>query len=323
MLSHSLQLPSRLRIPTGLAVGDVNVYLIETADGMVLVDTGPRRPDALAALERGLAERGLAFGDLSAIWLTHPHVDHIGLVREVAGRSGARVFGSRESAEWLAAWEATWQARKKGTAAFCRLAGAPKGTDEAIARTFDHFCAIGEAADGVTPVDEGERLGAFDVVRVDGHARGHLAFVGQRAVLTGDFLLERISSNAIVEPPAGPDDPWPSMLTVQIASLSRALSWRGMTGYGGHGLTISDLPATAARHIAAAKTRQMAFLADLATPMTLWEATLRRFPDAVGEKAFLAMSETAGHLFRLRDRGFVRVEERAGKWVFEAARRAP
>ncbi len=316
-----LSMPSPIRLPTGLPVGDVNVYLIETPDGTTLVDTGPRTEATLAALEEGLAARGLALRDVNELWLTHSHVDHIGLAGEVVARSGARVFGSEEVRAWLADWEGMWRARTAATGAFCHLAGAPPGTDGDIASTFDRLASIGSGLEGVKAIDEGDTVGGWDVVRVDGHARGHLAFVGERAVITGDFLLERISSNAIVEPPEGPGEAWPSMLTIQIASLSRALGWQGRTGFGGHGPTMSDIPHAAGRHIAAAERRQMAFLKDLARPMTLWQATRSRFPDALGERAFLAMSETAGHLFRLRDRHLVRMDETSGTWTFQAVAR--
>jgi len=320
-LRDVLSMPWPIRLPTGLPVGDVNVYLLETPDGAILVDAGPRTEAALAALEEGLAQRGLSLRDVKQLWLTHAHVDHIGLAGEVAALSGARVFGSEEVRAWLSDWEGMWRARKSATAAFCRLSGAPRGTDGIIASTFDRLASIGCGLEGVSAIDEGDAVDGWNVVRVDGHAMGHLAFLGEHAVITGDFLLQRISSNAIVEPPEGPGEAWPSMLSIQIASLSRALGWQGRTGFGGHGPTMSDIPHAAGRHIAGAERRQVAFLKDLAQPMTLWQATRSRFPDAVGERAFLAMSETAGHLFRLRDRHLVRMDETSGTWTFQAVAR--
>jgi glyoxylase-like metal-dependent hydrolase (beta-lactamase superfamily II) len=62
----------------------VGVYVLETDDGPALLDCGPT--STLPALKTGLAQRGLALGDIRHLLLTHIHLDHAGaagtLVRE-------------------------------------------------------------------------------------------------------------------------------------------------------------------------------------------------------------------------------------------------
>jgi len=62
----------------------VGVYLVETDDGPALFDCGPTT--CLDALKEGLADRGLALGDVRHLLLSHIHLDHAGaagtLVRE-------------------------------------------------------------------------------------------------------------------------------------------------------------------------------------------------------------------------------------------------
>jgi glyoxylase-like metal-dependent hydrolase (beta-lactamase superfamily II) len=62
----------------------IAVYPLETADGPALFDCGPT--STLGNLRAGLAERGLAIGDLRHLLLSHIHLDHAGaagtLVRE-------------------------------------------------------------------------------------------------------------------------------------------------------------------------------------------------------------------------------------------------
>lgn len=59
-------------------------YLLDTADGPALLDCGPST--TVETLKTGLAERGLALGDIRHLLLTHIHLDHAGatgvLVRE-------------------------------------------------------------------------------------------------------------------------------------------------------------------------------------------------------------------------------------------------
>src|SRR4051812_23910702 len=54
----------------------IGVYLLETTDGPALLDCGPTT--TLPALEAGLAEHGVAVGDLRHLLLTHIHLDHAG-----------------------------------------------------------------------------------------------------------------------------------------------------------------------------------------------------------------------------------------------------
>jgi len=62
----------------------IGSYVVETDDGLALVDCGPA--SCVPALEAGLAARGLELADLSHLLLTHIHLDHAGatgvLVRE-------------------------------------------------------------------------------------------------------------------------------------------------------------------------------------------------------------------------------------------------
>src|SRR5258707_617928 len=62
-------------------------YLLDTTDGPALLDCGPTT--TVAALEGGLAARGLALTDIRHLLLTHIHLDHAGaagvLVRKHPG----------------------------------------------------------------------------------------------------------------------------------------------------------------------------------------------------------------------------------------------
>jgi glyoxylase-like metal-dependent hydrolase (beta-lactamase superfamily II) len=66
------------------APGIVACYLLDTDDGPALFDCGPT--SCIPALKAGLAERGLALGDVRHLLLSHIHLDHAGaagvLVRE-------------------------------------------------------------------------------------------------------------------------------------------------------------------------------------------------------------------------------------------------
>ncbi len=79
------------RIVEGLhaiPVGAVNTFLIEAADGCVLIDSGfPNRTDDILAAIRSIGRQP---GDVKAIVLTHAHPDHIGSLAALQRATGAR-----------------------------------------------------------------------------------------------------------------------------------------------------------------------------------------------------------------------------------------
>ncbi len=103
------------RIMLGSGVFSVNAYLIRTALGFVLVDTGTRSQQA--ALVKRLAEEGCTPGSLTLIFITHGDVDHIGNAaylrrmfeapiamheRDARMASDGDVFAGRRSPGWVA-----------------------------------------------------------------------------------------------------------------------------------------------------------------------------------------------------------------------------
>jgi len=80
----------------------VNVYVLETADGLVAVDGGWALPGAGALLARAHATLGAGLDDLRRFPVTHVHRDHytqaVALRRETGARVGLGV-GERPSLE--------------------------------------------------------------------------------------------------------------------------------------------------------------------------------------------------------------------------------
>jgi len=64
--------------------------------GGVIIDPGGDAPELMVMIE-------MAEVELKAILLTHGHSDHVGATAEIAAATGARIFGSEEAREVLAA----------------------------------------------------------------------------------------------------------------------------------------------------------------------------------------------------------------------------
>ncbi|MBX5453035.1 MAG: MBL fold metallo-hydrolase [Acidobacteriia bacterium] len=70
-----------------------NTYLIETVEGIVVLDPGPDDSDHVAAI------LSAAHGRISHILLSHTHPDHVGATAALRAATGAKVYAYRVSAD--------------------------------------------------------------------------------------------------------------------------------------------------------------------------------------------------------------------------------
>jgi glyoxylase-like metal-dependent hydrolase (beta-lactamase superfamily II) len=82
-------------MPGGLE--PVNVYVLDTDDGLVVVDTGIRSKRNLAALHDELRAMGAEMSDVRHLLLTHGHSDHFGLAAAMAEATELTVWGHPET----------------------------------------------------------------------------------------------------------------------------------------------------------------------------------------------------------------------------------
>jgi glyoxylase-like metal-dependent hydrolase (beta-lactamase superfamily II) len=180
--------------------------------GVALVDPGPA--STLPALERGLEAKGIGLADVTAIVLTHIHLDHAGatgtLVRKLPR---ATVYVHARGARHLVD-----PARLLDSA--LRLYGAE------MDRLWGEFLAV--PAGNVRALDGGETVVAgsrtLEVAYTPGHASHHVCYLDRASGLafTGDTAGIRRGSGSYVMPPTPPPD---IDLEAWGASLDRLLAW--------------------------------------------------------------------------------------------------
>ena len=80
------------RIPLPLPMDGlkaINVYVIQSDDGLTLVDGGWSIPLARDLLDRCLRDIGSGFGDIRRFLVTHIHRDHYTMATVLGGKSSA------------------------------------------------------------------------------------------------------------------------------------------------------------------------------------------------------------------------------------------
>lgn len=215
-----LQFQSRPRI--------IATALLHGAGGAALIDPGPT--SALPVLRAELAAAGLSMREVTALVLTHIHLDHAGatgtLVRE---NPGLRVFVHERGAPHLVD-------PSKLLASASRLYG------DAMDRLWGEVAAV--PAGAITVVTGGERIEAggraFDVAYTPGHASHHVSYFNRDGgiAFVGDTAGIKLQPAGFVLPPTPPPD---IDLELWEHSLRTIEGWRPetlfLTHFGPYGPT--------------------------------------------------------------------------------------
>jgi len=184
----------------------VNVYVLETDEGLTLIDGGWAVEAGRAALDRGLAELGHTAAEITRFLVTHVHRDHYTLAVAVRREFGSRVaLGLREKATL----DLAVSPRPAGPGALLTLLNQSGAADlaERWADTFDgpgpdpaDWTYPDEWLDGDVDVTLGDRT--LLAVETPGHTRGHYVFADREAGLlfAGDHVLPTITPSIGFEP---------------------------------------------------------------------------------------------------------------------------
>ncbi|MFC0453935.1 MBL fold metallo-hydrolase [Rhodococcus jostii] len=324
--------PGVHRVPLQMpadGLGAVNVYALETPDGLALVDGGWRVDTTFGEMERALRRIGHGTEQIHDIYVTHVHRDHYTFAVELRRRHGSRVHLGVAEADGLAAVGALGSNVPTNSLHELRRAGAPVLADTVEALTAaepfypsdwekpDHWLAAG-------PLRIGQH--AVDVVHTPGHTKGHMVFHDtQRGLLfSGDHVLPSITPSIGFEL-----GEWDLPLGRYLDSLSGLLDRPDSQLLPAHG---DPTPSVHVRveELLVHHDRRFAAMRDaLATlgPVTAsavaeaipWTRRERPFATLDPFNRMIATCETLAHLDTLVDRGQITVRSRGDRDVFAVA----
>ena len=167
-------------------------YLIRSGDAVVLVESGPG--STLAAMEKGLAQEGLAFKDVTHVLLTHIHLDHAGAAGWLS-RQGAQVYVHPVGAPHMVNPE-------KLIASATRIYGDRMGT------LWGEFLPVAEGHLHIPQDAEEIVIGnmRFTTVNTPGHAEHHYAYIFEDICFSGDVGGVRIPGFPYMRAPMPPPE---------------------------------------------------------------------------------------------------------------------
>lgn len=184
-----LQLPLPYPITPSL-----NAYLLETPDGLLLVDCGTALTPGWESLAAAFAEAGKDVDDLALLVSTHPHTDHAALAATVVERTGCRFARLDAPLSQLERMRDHWVPRAERLR-LVRELGVPEEVRAVWVEA--HIAGDGDAP----PPDDDillrpgdvlpSAIGDLQVLSAAGHSSSMLALwnPGRRWLMSGDLVL--------------------------------------------------------------------------------------------------------------------------------------
>lgn len=298
---------SKITIPTPFAVGDVHCYILR-GDVLSIVDVGPRTEEALQVLKASLSDLNIRFEDIEQIILTHHHPDHSGLVDVFPN---AKILGHPYNRAWLQRDESFFSNHDEFYLARLKEEGVP----ECYFHWLDRMKRPVQFM-GTKPLDEElhhlQQLPGHPgwiIYETLGHAQSHLSFyhAETETYIGGDLLLERISSNPLIEPPFNKFDARPRSMLQYNASLKSMLQIPIKIVHPGHGNDVLNAHTLINERLVRQHNRAMGVHDMLqGKALSTFDVTKVLFAKIYEKQLGLTLSETIGQLDYLVDRGFIK-----------------
>jgi glyoxylase-like metal-dependent hydrolase (beta-lactamase superfamily II) len=228
------------RIPLPLPMDGlkaINVYVITTDDGLVLVDGGWAIPEARELLDRCLRSIDSGFGDIRRFLVTHIHRDHFTMATVLGHELGADVALGIDEKPGLDLFHSDFTAMLENPfGAVLRTAGAADlaeiwnlgRDDREVDLSMWAYPDTWLEGDFAIPLD-GRTI---DAVHTPGHTPGHYVFAdqGDGLLFAGDHVLPTITPSIGFTVP-----PTPLPLGDFMASLTKVRGLPDLTILPAHG----------------------------------------------------------------------------------------
>lgn len=306
----------------------VNIYVLESDEGLLAVDGGWAIPTARATLERALRSVGFTVTDIRRFIVTHMHRDHYTQAVALRREFGAKVAlgaGERESLEVAItpaglAGQAQLDALGRAGASCLQPALRESGFGSSDA-DLENLELPDEWLSPERTVEISDRR-ALRIVATPGHTKGHLVFVEEREGLlfAGDHVLPHITPSIGFEPA-----PAHLPLGDYLDSLRRIRAMPDLMLLPAHGMPALSVHARIDELLQHHERRLQGCLDNFDSAESTayqvacrlpWTSRLRTFGSLDPFNQMLAVCETAAHLDLLVTQGRLAATDAHGSCIY-------
>jgi len=296
----------------------LNSYIVKGGDRFLIIDTGFNRHECLNAMNTSLQKLGVDLNKTD-IFITHFHVDHMGLAGTLA-RDSSRIYLNEQEARQLNSNDDNrnyyWQ-----KIIDVYVANGFADAETSMQSHPAHKYGLKRKID-LTIVREGDMIDIgdfhFRCVATPGHSPGHTSLyeTNKKILIAGDHILFDITPNISY---------WVQMedsLGQYLDSLEKVNALDAKLVLTGHRRLVHDLQRRVKELQEHHRTRLNEVLVALGdgeknafeiAPQIKWDITAKTWEEFPPPQKWFAFGETMAHIKYLEARGKVRHESQDGK----------
>ena len=296
----------------------LNSYIIRGEDRFLIIDTGFNREECLNAMNASLQKLDVDLNKTD-FFITHLHVDHIGLLGTLASDNAKVYFNEREAQRTYAQWAGGdhWQ---KILDVYIANGFAVEGARTSLGRHPAHKYGLKRKIEFTVvndddPIDIGDFH--FRCVATPGHSPGHMCLyeAEKKILIAGDHILFDITPNIAY---------WVEMedsLGMYLASLDKVNALDVELVLTGHRRLVHDLRGRVRElqeHHRARLNEVLLALSDgeknilQIAPLISWDITAKTWDEFPAQQKWFAFGETMAHVQYLEYKGKVRRKNHNG-----------
>jgi glyoxylase-like metal-dependent hydrolase (beta-lactamase superfamily II) len=172
----------------------LNSYVIKASGGNLIIDTGMNREECMTAMQAGLKTLEIDLRKTD-FFITHMHVDHLGLVSNLATDTSI-IYFNQPDFDWIKSGS-QWD----DLINFARLNNFPEDMLQVVLcnHPFYKYGPKGQLDFDILKDDCTISIGdyLFKCVETPGHTRGHMCLYepNKKLLVSGDHILSNITSN--------------------------------------------------------------------------------------------------------------------------------
>ena len=298
----------------------LNSYIVKGGDRFLIIDTGFNREECLNAMNASLQKLGVDLNKTD-IFITHLHVDHMGLAGTLASDNSKVYFNEQEAGSINASDDNRNDHWQKILDVYVANGFAADGARTSMESHPAHKYGLKRKID-FTIVKEGDMIDIgdfhFRCVATPGHSPGHTSLyeANKKILVAGDHILFDITPNITY---------WVEMedaLGQYLDSLEKVNALDVKLVLTGHRRLVHDLHRRVKElqeHHRARLNEVLVALGDgeknvlQIAPHIKWDITAKTWEEFPPQQKWFAFGETMAHVKHLEAKGKVRCKSENGK----------
>ncbi|QDI92076.1 MBL fold metallo-hydrolase [Salicibibacter halophilus] len=304
-------------VPVNNSLKSINFYLYQSGNNLTLIDAGLHNEECWNALLETLKRNEFSIQDITQIYLTHHHIDHVGLVDRIVRNHPVPVYAHPHSIPRLKRDRDFMERRVAFFETLYREADCGEAGENQI-RYLQNALQKNEKKamqSDIHPFDPAQI--DLEIMEVPGHAPDQVSFFHEETgwLFGGDLLIQHISSNALAEPDFEGRRQRP--LLQHMDSMEAADSLQPTTVYSGHGEVIYDASSLVQKRIQEIEEKADKLALLICEGLTTAAGLAKSYYEKRYDSQFpLVMSEILGHLDYLEAKERIGKEKMNGVWHY-------